>query len=757
MVRGLLARLFGSRRDPAEAARDAFLFLLTNPTAEASVAAPHRALVGAVWAGEDWDQHAAFADLMAEFIDGDLSALPLEAWGPIKHRLWALRIVGGPLWPSLHTLREHLDRLLPACPIALDVAASPMELGRLRLRAALGNAASVEAAAWIAAQPRLQRAGWVRFWLEALHCWPDAEGPKPKRPAAFRKQAEDAIAQIGADSFVERACWFLSAWTSADAGCGESLTAGMLLVAPVLDSRLIAPIARVVEQSYRDFSNDSIGAQAMRALLAFPDDQGLPALVNARMNKRGGHHRRSVQLRKLSLERGVPLDDLLDVGSPDLGLNARCELHRSVGDYTATVAPRTSRQAALTWRDLRGKSLKATPALLRQQHGEACKALQQSAKDLTAALLGRIAQLEAGYLTRRSLALDRFQARLRAQPIESYLASRLIWRATWGDESCSFMPGEALEDVAGSRLMLPPESLITLWHPLHGGPGEVAAWRDRIERLGVPQPFKQAHRETYVLTDAERATATYSNRFAAHILRQHQFARLFGQRGWRYGLQGDHDSWNEAELDLPSFGLMAKLRLDPVESEGTIGPGKYLYVTTDRVSFSAYDTPLTAIPPVVFSEVMRQVDLAVSVASVGNDPTWVDSGPDGFGAGYRQQLFALPLGPSGEARRQLLATLLPRLSVKDRLALDERWLHVRGTRARYRIHLQSLQVEVADSGRHLCIVPRAQAPRATLPFEGDEVLELLLSKAFLLLEDDRIADAGIDRQIAQALHGLPAS
>ena len=34
-------------------------------------------------------------------------------------------------------------------------------------------------------------------------------------------------------------------------------------------------------------------------------------------------------------------------------------------------------------------------------------------------------------------------------------------------------------------------------------------------------------------------------------------------------------------------------------------------------------------PPLAFSEVMRDVDLFVGVASVGNDPTWADGGPDG--------------------------------------------------------------------------------------------------------------------------------
>jgi hypothetical protein len=65
---------------------------------------------------------------------------------------------------------------------------------------------------------------------------------------------------------------------------------------------------------------------------------------------------------------------------------------------------------------------------------------------------------------------------------------------------------------------------------------EIRAWRDRLEAASVTQPFKQAHREVYILTAAERTTRTYSNRFAGHILRQAQFRQLTKARGWHVGL-----------------------------------------------------------------------------------------------------------------------------------------------------------------------------------------------------------------------------
>src|SRR5438477_146233 len=73
---------------------------------------------------------------------------------------------------------------------------------------------------------------------------------------------------------------------------------------------------------------------------------------------------------------------------------------------------------------------------------------------------------------------------------------------------------------------------VRLWHPITASAETVLAWRQWLERHAVTQLFKQAHREVYLLTDAERAAGTDSRRFADHILRQHQFQALCRERGW---------------------------------------------------------------------------------------------------------------------------------------------------------------------------------------------------------------------------------
>jgi hypothetical protein len=51
----------------------------------------------------------------------------------------------------------------------------------------------------------------------------------------------------------------------------------------------------------------------------------------------------------------------------------------------------------------------------------------------------------------------------------------------------------------------------------------------------------------------------------------------------------------------------------------------------------------------------------------------------------------------------------------------------------------------------LCIVPNSSmdSTNVSLPFEGDRMLAVILSKAFLLVEDTKIKDSTITRQLVR--------
>jgi hypothetical protein len=192
------------------------------------------------------------------------------------------------------------------------------------------------------------------------------------------------------------------------------------------------------------------------------------------------------------------------------------------------------------------------------------------------------------------------------------------------------------------------------------------------------------------------------------------------------------------------------------ESE-TSHAGIYLYLSTDQVRFyrgNAGPVPLEAVPPIVFSEVMRNVDLFVGVCSIGNDPSWIDGGAEGH-YGYWNNYNFGELSAAAETRRDTLAQVLPKLRIASRCGIEDRYLVVKGDVRTYKIHLGSGNILMEPNDQYLCIVasrsasPAARDGKVFLPFEGDGTLAIILSKALMLANDRKITDPTIVNQIKQ--------
>jgi hypothetical protein len=234
--------------------------------------------------------------------------------------------------------------------------------------------------------------------------------------------------------------------------------------------------------------------------------------------------------------------------------------------------------------------------------------------------------------------------------------------------------------------------------------------------------------------------------------------------------------------DLPNWGLRPEFCVEGVGDgygTDTNDSGVYLRLATDQVRFYRSDAAtnyahasgggyraaaagpaegnlneplaLDQIPPLVFSEVMRDVDLFVGVASVGNDPTWQDGGPEGRYHDYWHGYSFGELSATASTRKEVLQRLVPRLKIADQCSFSDRFLIVKGRKRTYRIHCGSGNILMEPNDQYLCIVPDSRA-RSTqdnlfLPFEGDNVLSIIISKALLLADDTKIKDATIVRQI----------
>ena len=454
---------------------------------------------------------------------------------------------------------------------------------------------------------------------------------------------------------------------------------------------------------------------------------------------------------------GVSREEVEEMSTPAYGLGSGGTVSRQLGSFSAELSIIGTCDVALRWTAATGKTVKSVPTEVKHQHAEELKDLLRIQKDVKKMLPAQVQRMERLLLEQRDWPRNVWRERYLDHPLISQLSKRLIWRLGGSLEDGAILIDGEFTRADGSTMVPSDDARVRLWHPIDSKTDTVVAWRRRLEKLRITQPFKQVHRELYVLTDAERQTHSYSNRFAAHILRQHQFAALCQARGWQYRLIGDFDSHNTPTLDLPRHGLRAEFWVEQPADDELSPAGINLRIVTDQVRFyrgtEREPVPLDQIPPLVFSEIMRDVDLFVGVASVGNDPTWQDGGPEGRYRTYWQSYSFGELSATAQTRRAVLESLLPRLSkIRDRCSLSDRFLIVRGDIRAYKIHLGSGNILMEPNDQYLCIVPSRSTASPTdvfLPFEGDATLAIILSKAFLLAQDSKIKDATITRQIGE--------
>jgi hypothetical protein len=493
-----------------------------------------------------------------------------------------------------------------------------------------------------------------------------------------------------------------------------------------------------------------VGNACIHALCQLPGMRAVAQLSRLSARVRYRQAQGLIEKAKLACAKRAGMDpiDLEELAVPTFGLPARV----AIGSHTAELAIDGVRAELVFYAG--DRRLKSVPAEVKQDCAAELRELRAAYKELAALLPALRARLERWMLEPRRWTLRDLRARYLDHPVVGSLARRLIYAT--GAVSVVFGEAGAV-DAAGDRVGLTDDAMIELWHPLGRPIEEVRAWRERIEALGITQPFKQAHREIYVLTDAERQTETYSNRFASHVLRQHQFAALCRERGWAYTLQGQWDSHNTPRRRLAAYGLDAEFLVDASGDAEVTGAAVYVHATTDQVRFCRDDgaVRLADVPPRCFSELMRDVDLFVGVCSVATDPAWRDHGPADTHAYWTHYAFG-ELGETGETRRAALERLLPKLKIRDRVRIDGRFVVVQGQLRTYKIHLGSGNILMEPNGQYLCIVSgrppgergnAAFAPGVRLPFEGDSMLSLILSKLVMLAADDKIKDPTIVRQI----------
>ena len=616
-------------------------------------------------------------------------------------------------------------------------------------------------------------------WSPLLTFAKRASGAKPS--AKFLAEASKLVDAVGVEEYKRLVSgWFKSIIQSKDyipdnpnfvgqfVLCEQNvdMVKGIVWMTASLPDETLAPLlGALADRCFQKIPNkghasDLLANACLFTLFKLPGLLGISQLSRLKLRVKQNRTSQLITqyLEAAAEQQGMTTNELEDLAVPDFEL-IDAKRTWQFNDYTAQLWIVGVGKTELLWLKPDGNLLKTVPSFVKEQFADEYKALKETTKQIEQTLTAQRDRIDRMFRSQCSMPFAHFERYFLKHPLVSFLAKNIIWNFTENSlvQSALFLNGRWVKPH--ETVEFSDKAQVSLWHPAIATVEETCAWRDFFMDNEIVQSLKQAYRELYVLTAAEANTKSYSNRMAAHIIKQHQLASLAKGRGWQYSLMGAWDGGDVtiANLSLAEYDLDAQFWVQSVEGDDALysASGIWNFVSTDQVRFVNKTTrdvvDLVDIPTIVFSEVMRDVDLFVGVASVGNDPNWSDSGGLPRHQDYWQTYSFGDLSEISKIRKEILSRLMPKLKIKEVAEIKGNFLVVKGKLRTYKIHIGSTNILMEPNDQYLCIVPNQHAkvttPQVFLPFEGDSGLSIVLSKAFLLADDDKITDSTITSQI----------
>jgi len=365
-----------------------------------------------------------------------------------------------------------------------------------------------------------------------------------------------------------------------------------------------------------------------------------------------------------------------------------------------------------------GKALKSVPAKLKknayvlelkeaeqnlkEQYRRTRKMLEEMMEDGTPLLAHEIANV------------------MEHNPVIAPLLRVLVFKC---GTALGFYEDGALVTPDGTRTEVAADAEVKIAHALDlYESGTWAAYQADLFEKGIRQPFKQVFRELYVKTADERGKET-SLRYAGHQIQPAKTVALLKTRRWVVdGTDGLQRVYYKANIIARIYALADWFSPADIEA-----PTLEWVDFFDRKTFKKL--PIDDVPDLIFTEVMRDVDLVVSVAHVGGvDPEASHS--------------------TIEMRRAIVAFNLPLFKL-DNVRLEGTHAHIHGTLGDYTVHLGSGIVQ-QKAGAMINVLPvhSQHRGRLFLPFlDEDPKTAEIMSKIVLFAEDAKIKDPFILEQI----------
>ena len=365
-----------------------------------------------------------------------------------------------------------------------------------------------------------------------------------------------------------------------------------------------------------------------------------------------------------------------------------------------------------------GKALKSVPTKIKKN--DYIVRLREMKKSLTEQYSRTRQMFEEAMEDQTLFSIEELEA-LRANPVVEPIIRHLVFMTEKG--KLGFLLDGSLVDHAGKKQKLTAKTQVTVAHPFHlYKDGHWVDYQRALFDQGIVQPFKQVFRELYVKT-AEELDTNESLRYSGNQILPQRTVGCLKKRRWVADYyDGLQKVFYKENIIATIYALCDWFTPADIEAP-----------TLEWVAF--YDRQTGArklirdVPDVIFSEVMRDVDLAVSVAHAGGvDPETSHS--------------------TIEMRAALAEFTLPLFKLTN-VTIEKSHAHIVGKYGHYTVHLGSGVVHKLG-GTMINILPVHSQHRGKLflPFADDDPKTAeILTKILFLAEDSKIQDPSILEQI----------
>lgn len=314
-------------------------------------------------------------------------------------------------------------------------------------------------------------------------------------------------------------------------------------------------------------------------------------------------------------------------------------------------------------------------------------------------------------------------SRLKDNPIIWSMFSRLVLIKDNGIIGFPGEDGKTLIAADGLMSEIIPDDKVRIAHPydlLKSG-----IWNEYQSFLfdrKLRQPFKQVFRELYIPTQEEQDKSK-SMRYSGNQIMPGRAVGTLKKRQWTVDYEnGLQKVCFNGNVIAVMYALADWFSPSDIEA-----PTLEYIAFYDRRTFK--DKKIEDVSPIVFSEIMRDVDLAVSVAHAGGvDPEASHS--------------------TIEMRRTIVEHAMPMFGISN-VEIKGNFAKVYGKLGNYNIHLGSGVIH-KEGGAQIAVLPVHSQGRGRifLPFlDEDPKTAEIISKILLFAEDHKIKDPSILSQI----------